>query len=147
MSPVARFFLGASVLVISHPAAPTGPERTPGVDENGDMMLKIPRRIGPREAICARITVGVLPRGARIIVRTADGKIAGTINPFGVPKGQKGGVQTIPIPARSVAGETVSLRLELQEKGTARARVPTRTEVESVKLDIIPITPDSGEGP
>src|SRR5262249_10173573 len=84
MSPFRSCWLGTLVLALLPLRATACPERPTGMDEKGKMSLKLPRRPGDREAIRAMIEVGPLPSGARLIVRSPDGKIAATITPFGV---------------------------------------------------------------
>ncbi len=117
--------MGASC---SHPATPARM-----------LTLDLPHSPSANEAIRAVVTVGVLPRDARIVVRTADGEIAGTISPFGIRPGRKAGVYMIPIPNGAVVDGKVSLRLEVVQKD-AETRAPTKVEVEDVKLTLIAVT-------
>lgn len=140
MSPSQSLFRGTLLLGLPHTLAVACPDPPHGMDETGKPSLKLPRRPATREAVRARIDVEPLPRGARLVVRTPDGRIAASIAPVGMPRGQPTGTQTIPVPARAVDEDTESLRLEIHERGAASPPAPTRTEVESARLEIIPVT-------
>ena len=121
--------LGAGVLAAQAPAGPVGPEDV--------LRLKLRRGLADGESVRARLSVGLLPRGAKVVVRTPDGKIAGTVSPFGVRPGSKAGVYTIPVPASAVAGDEVVLRLRVLEKGAAADRRPTAAEIEGAEAVIM----------
>jgi hypothetical protein len=106
---------------------------------NGVLILELPRAAGAGEAIYLRLTVGVLPRGARLVVRLGDGEIAGTVATYGVRPNQKAGIHTIGIPARAVVDGKVSLVLDVEEK-KAPVRPPTQSEVEGATLVFRPVT-------
>jgi hypothetical protein len=122
--------LGIGFFAVPVPAAPGGP--------NGVLMLKLPRKPAADESLALRLSVGVLPQGARVVVKTPDGKIAGTVSPFGVRPGRKAGVYTIPIPATAVTGDKVILHLEVLEKGTEVGRPPTKEEIEGAEVAFMP---------
>jgi hypothetical protein len=108
------------------------------VDPDGKLTLTLLRPPTADEMVAVRLTVGALARNARIVVRTADGEIAGTVAPFGMKPGQKAGVFTIPIPGKALTNNQVSLKLEVLEKDAKAARAATRTEIEDAKLVLIP---------
>jgi hypothetical protein len=118
-------------------ACADGPQ--PGV-ANGTLTLELPRFPAAGEAICVRISVGVLPRDSRIVVRMDNGEIVGTIAPYGIRQNQKAGVYTIPIPTKAAVSGKVSLRLEVEEKGAATARAPTQAEVDDARLAFVAVT-------
>lgn len=101
--------------------------------------LPLPRTANPGEMLVARISVGPLKAHQRIIVRIRNGKIAGTVSPFGAHARQGTGVYTIPLPVGAVRDGQVRLLLELVEKD-APARAPTADEVREVTLAYIPVT-------
>jgi hypothetical protein len=129
------------VLIFSGTGLLACPEVSQKIDRNGKVTLNLSRPPTADEMIAARLTVGVLARDTRIVVRTGEGEIAGTIAPFGVRPGHKAGVFTVPIPAKAVSGNKVSLRLEVLEKDAKAARAPARTEIEDAKLVFIPVAP------
>lgn len=101
--------------------------------------LTLPRAAASNEAVAVRIAAGVLPRGARIIVRLQSGEIAGSVTPYGVRTGQKAGLYTIPLPQHAIANGTVTLHLELSEK-RGGPRAPTEQEVEKVEVVYVPVS-------
>src|SRR4051794_21400833 len=100
------------------------------VGTDGVLTLALPRQPAADEAAVLRLSAGVLPRQARVVVRTIDGEIAGTVSPFGVHAGRKAGVHTIPIPAKAIVGDKVTLRLEVLERNAQSPRPPTCAEIE-----------------
>jgi hypothetical protein len=116
------------------------------IDKDGKLTLTLSRKRTSDEAIVLRLSVGVLPRGAHVAVRTLDGEIAGSVVPFGVRPGVKAGVYTIPIPAKAIARDTVTLRVDVMEKNVTAARAPARSEIEKATLAFIPVTGRDGKG-
>jgi hypothetical protein len=100
--------------------------------------LPLPRSAGRDEALVARITVGALKPHERIIIRTRNGEIAGTISPFGAQARQNSGVYTIPLPGTAVKDGTVRLLLEAETGAPTRA--PTADEVREIKLEWVAVT-------
>jgi hypothetical protein len=136
------FLFGIAALYPVLSAYADGPQ--PGA-ASGTLILKLPRSPAAGEAVCVRISVGVLPRNARIVVRLDNGEIVGTVAPYGVRPNQKVGVYTIPIPTNAVLKGKVSLRLEVEEKSAATTRAPTQAEVEDAKLAFVPVTREEGK--
>ena len=101
--------------------------------------LALPHRLERGEAATLRITAGILPRGARVVVRLASGKILGTVAPFGVLPGQKAGFTTIPVPADAWTDGKITVVLELEERGKP-PRVPTPAEIEAVEVALIKVS-------
>jgi hypothetical protein len=110
------------------------------IGPKGEIRLSLPRQLRANEMLVVRLKVGVVPRGTKIIVRTADHKVAGTIDPFGIRPGQKAGVYTVSVPAKAVADEKVSLQVEVLEKDAKAARPPTRSEIEDAELSFVPVS-------
>ncbi|MGI8515243.1 MAG: hypothetical protein ACR2NT_08870 [Acidimicrobiia bacterium] len=110
------------------------------VGTDGMLTLALPRQPAADEAVVLRLSVGVLPRQARVVVRTIDGEIAGTIAPFGVRPGREAGVHTIPIPAKAVVGDKVTLRFEILERDAQAGRFPTCAEIKEAKLVFMPVS-------
>ena len=95
--------------------------------------LALPRPLATDEAVQLRVAVGAVPAAAKVVVRSTAGRIIGTVAPFGIRPGQKAGAYSIPVPSRLMAGEKVTLRFEVVEKGAA-PRPPTRAELEDARL-------------
>ncbi len=87
------------------------------------------------EAVQARITVGSLPIGAKLVVRTKDGTIAGTIVDYGPKRPGETSVHSVSIPKRSISDRHVTLRLEIRAGIPEASRAPTDSEV--LKVDVV----------
>jgi hypothetical protein len=110
------------------------------IDSKGKLTLALARQPSANEMLVIEVSVGVIGRGTKIVIRAPDKKIAGTIVPFGVLAGQKAGMHRIPVPAKAVADKKVTLQFEVLEKGAKTARAPTRLEIEDAKLGFIPVS-------
>ncbi|MGK7893238.1 MAG: hypothetical protein AB4372_06305 [Xenococcus sp. (in: cyanobacteria)] len=108
-------------------------------DFTKQVTLTVPHPPAVNEALRLKVSVGALPPGANIIVRTQDGKIAGTVSPFGSTARLSGGVYTIPLSEDAVQDGEVSLVLQLEQGGKVRA--PSEEEFLGIELYYIPITP------
>ena len=108
------------------------PEGKP-FSENGKVTLSIPRSLGVEDSLSVRVTVGTLPKGARIVVRSETGEVLGSIVPFGQSTNRQGVFYTIPVPSEMVADRKVLLEFTLEEAGGKKSRVPTEGEVREVK--------------
>lgn len=98
--------------------------------------LSLPRAVESNDLIRAHITVGPLPRGARLIARLPSGDVAGVVSPYGTAN--RGGGYTIPVPRRAIRDGKVTLHLEFQEKRGAASRAPTDDELRKVELFLVP---------
>jgi hypothetical protein len=116
----------------THAAAPGAPAAT-----HKTMTLTLPRAATADETVHVRLAAGVLPQGARIVVRLPNGEIAGSATPYGF-RGAKAGVFTIPLPPGAIRDGKVTLELAVEEKGALRA--PKDGEVERVDLVYVPVT-------
>ena len=106
----------------------------------GVVELTLPRAAAPGEAVRLQLNAGVLPRGARILVRTRDGALVGAASPFGAPRGQAtAATYTLPLPPEAIANGRVQLRLEVEEPGGA-ARPPRPGEVQGMELTFVRVT-------
>lgn len=105
----------------------------------GTYVLTPPRAAAAREALWVRVTVGVLPRGALMRVTTHDGRLIGTISPFGTAPGQGPQTYTLALPNDAAAGGAIRLRIEIRPRGGAW-RAPTPDEVLSVTPAYVPVS-------
>src|SRR5262249_49011808 len=110
-----------------------------GRQEALTLTLTLPHAPARGEAIRVRVNAGVLPRGARLIVRTAAGKIVGTVSPYGIASGSKAGTYTIPVPMDALADGKVALSFELKDRD-GKVRPPTRDELEGAELVLVPVS-------
>jgi hypothetical protein len=106
----------------------------------GKLLLTLPRAREADEAVAVRITVGTMAKGARIIVKTAEGEVVGAVAPFGVLPGRKAGSFMVPVPVAAVKDGKVSLQLEVEESTAGKTRAPTKAEVEATNLELMPVS-------
>ncbi|NEP13866.1 MAG: hypothetical protein F6K14_27435 [Symploca sp. SIO2C1] len=114
-------------------------------DVAGEITLALPRTPAHDEAVRVVISAGILPRGASIVVRTLDGKIAGSVSPFGIRPGQPAGRYTIPLPKTALKEGKVSLVLELHRQYAEEVRAPSTEEFLGAELVYTPITESGGK--
>ena len=89
--------------------------------------LTLPHALRSGETATLVVSVGVIPKGARIEVTTLSGRDLGTVSPYGIRPGHEAGSYTVPIPADAIEGRRVRILLSLAFAGTRRA--PTESEV------------------
>lgn len=99
-----------------------------------EVTLVLPRELRGDETAVLLVSVGVIPRGARIAVTTPSGRLLGTVSPYGVRAGREAGTYTVPLPADAISGRHVSLRLSLD--WNRKQRAPTKKEVKDVRVSI-----------
>jgi hypothetical protein len=95
--------------------------------------LVLPRSLNEGEGVAVELTLGVLERGAEVVVETTSGKLLGVISPYGIRSGNEAGTYTMRVPTEEISNNRVSLRVTLQSRGK---RAPTTQELRSVKLVI-----------
>jgi hypothetical protein len=109
------------------------------MESSGVIELTPPRTVIAREAVWLKVTVGRFPRGALLRVTTEDGRLVGTISPFGATLGQTSQEYTLALPKEVTEGEVVRLRMEMEEpSGTSRQ--PRPGEVLGVALAYVPVS-------
>ena len=96
--------------------------------------LHLPHRLRAGESVWLEVAVGPLPRGTEIQITAMDGKLVGTISPFGRPASESGATYTGPVPVDVVGGQQLSVRMILERDQLRRA--PTGEEVRSVRLTV-----------
>jgi len=107
--------------------------------QQGVTELQLPRPPNPHEAVLLKIRAGNLPRGAEIVVMSADGKLLGSASPYGLSGGQGAATYTIPLPKSAIADGQVQVRVEVAQPGRA-AHPSSAREIESVELVYVPVT-------
>lgn len=103
-----------------------------GADSFTLLTLTVPVATDTHEALWLDATVGSLPRGSFLNIETEDGRLIGTISPFGVtaltPQTYK-----LALPKDAVKGSALRIRVQVQQSdGTVR--VPNSRELLGVKL-------------
>jgi hypothetical protein len=105
----------------------------------GRTVLTLPRPPAAQEAVWLSVRVGVLQRGARVLVLSDEGTLLGAISPFAIAPGKEAGTYTIPLPENSVRDGRVVVRLVVEDNQHA-PRPPAGGEVEDVGLVYVPVT-------
>jgi hypothetical protein len=100
--------------------------------------LTAPRAAIEGEGFRLRVIAGPLQRGQRIIARLPDGKIVGSVAPYGTRSAEHGGSYILSLPSGAVRDGKLTLHLELSEHDRA-TRAPTDREVKSVDLLVVPV--------
>ena len=98
--------------------------------------LALPRSLTANEGVSVELKLGVLARGAEIVVETASGKLVGVVSPYGIRAGEEAGTYTVPLPPEAISNNRVSLRLILKQGG--EKRTPTTKQIKDVRLQITP---------
>lgn len=127
---LAAVVLVQSIGPIAFPLPPLGAEET--------LTLALPRRPTAEEMVALELTVGHLAPDSRIVIRTKEGEIVGSIVPYGIKPDQKARTYSIPVPSKAIDQLKVTLKLEVLDKKTRTSRTPTKTEIENKKLTFIP---------
>ena len=138
---VTPIILGAFLMVDSLACGP--PDWS--LDPSGKLTVPLTRKQSRDESIVLRLKVAPLQDGATIEVSTLDKTLVGGVAPFGVRPGSKARFYSIPIPAKAVVDNNVTVRLEVVEKTSKRKRSPTRTEIEGATLTYTPIAHRLGD--
>ena len=122
-----------------HPQEPTGAEDSAkGMMKQSKVRLELPRSPDEGELVWLRITAGPLPPGARILVRTHDGEIAGAVAPYGATASEATAAYTVALPEGALSEGGAEFFLELEEPGSADARAPNPEEVVAMELVLVP---------
>lgn len=98
--------------------------------------LALPRSLTANEGVSVELKLGVLARGAEIVVETASGKLVGVVSPYGIRAGEEAGTYTVPLPPEAISNNRVSLRLTLKQG--REKRTPTTKQIKEVRLQITP---------
>lgn len=110
--------------------------------EPGVITAAVPDRpAGAR--VSARVEVGPLPRGARVVVRLADpetgevGELIGSIAPYGLEATRSGGGYEMPLPERVWDADEVGFTFEVEEPD-GEPRPAREGEVVAVEVMVAP---------
>ena len=98
--------------------------------------LALPRSLTANEGVSVELKLGVLARGAEIVVETTSGKLVGVVSPYGIRAGEEAGTYTVPLPPEAISNNRVSLRLTLKQG--REKRTPTTKQIKDVRLQITP---------
>jgi hypothetical protein len=140
---VTPIILGALLMVGSVACGP--PDWS--LDSSGKLTVRLTRKQSRDESIVLRLKVPPLPDGATIDVSSLDKTLLGGVAPFGVRKGSKARYYSIPIPAKAVVDDKVTVRLEVVDKTSKKKRPAVRTEIEDAILAYTPVVRQTGKNP
>ena len=84
--------------------------------------------------LVARVVVGPLSRGARVIV-LLDGEVVGSIAPYGGRAAASGGSYTIPLPDHAGSRRELTFQVEIREKRGGAPRPPHSGE--SIRIELV----------
>jgi hypothetical protein len=98
--------------------------------------LVVPRTAVRGDTVRVQVTVGPLPRGARLVLSSANGEILGAVTPFG-PAGNRATTATVAITRSAVIDDHLRLRVQVVEPG-ASPRAPNSGETAALKIVVLP---------
>jgi hypothetical protein len=73
-----------------------------------------------------------------MLVKTADGRLVGTISPYGRPPDAKGVFFTLPVKNEHLDGRTLRLVITVQQTSSGSSRPAKATEVLSIETAVEP---------
>jgi hypothetical protein len=99
--------------------------------------LLAPRDPGPNEAVRVKVDTGPLPFGARLVVKTEQGDVIGSITSYGVPGPNDSRSESFPVQSRNVVNKRLRLQVLVEAPG-AMTRVATPEEIRGLDVMIVP---------
>lgn len=131
----------AAVVVVACVATIGQSCATAGALRNQDVIeLRLPRAAAADEAVALELRIGALAAGARLRILSDSGEVLGVIAPFGRSAEGATTTHTVPLPPSVIRDGSVRLQLVLEQPDAA-PRAPSATEVESIALIYVPVTP------
>jgi hypothetical protein len=98
-----------------------------------EQTLTLPQPLKAGASAWLEVQVGPLTSGQRVRITTSTGKLIGTIAPFGPAQRARSGVYSLPVPPDTIHDGVLSVRVTVTQ-ASAAPRVPTATEVQSLRL-------------
>ncbi len=102
--------------------------------------LLAPRDPGPKEAVRVNVDTGPLPFGDRLVVKTEQGDVIGSITSYGVPGPNDSRSESFPVQSRNVVNKRLRLHVLVEAPG-AMTRVATPEEIRGLDVMIVPRRP------
>lgn len=99
--------------------------------------LVAPRDPGEKDVVRVRVETGPLPFGARLVVKTEQGDVLGSISSYGVSGPNDTRSASFPLPARAVVHRRVRLQVQIEAPG-AMTRSATPDEITRLDIVILP---------
>jgi hypothetical protein len=101
--------------------------------------LTLPREPTHDEVVWLEIQAGVLAPGTVIRVSSSDGKLFGSVSPYGSARNARSVTYLVPLPKTAVVDGRIRVRLTVEQPGKL-GRAPRADEVENVVPVYMPIT-------
>jgi hypothetical protein len=102
--------------------------------------LLAPRDPGPNEAVRVKVDTGPLPFGARLVIKTEQGDVVGSITSYGVPGPNDSRSESFPVQSRNVVNKRLRLQVLIEAPG-AMTRAATPDEIRGLDVMIVPRRP------
>ena len=101
--------------------------------------LTLPRAPADDEAVWLQIQAGVLAPAAVITVSGSDGKLLGSVAPYGSARGAPSATYLVPLPKTAIVNGRIRVRLTVEQPGKP-SREPGAEEVQNVVPVYVPVT-------
>jgi hypothetical protein len=115
------------------------------LDTSGKLTVKCTRKPSSGERLVLRLKVASLKDGSSLELSAPDNTHVGGVSPFGVRPGSKARYYSIPLPAKALVDDKVTLKVEVVDKSGKKERAATRTEIEDATLVFTPAAAQSVE--
>jgi hypothetical protein len=102
--------------------------------------IALPRALKAGERVLLEVRVGAIGSGQEVVLRTADGRLIGTVSPYGIRPGNAAGTYVVPVPPGALAHALRDGRLRLRiliERAGAAARPVRADEVLGVRAVVV----------
>jgi hypothetical protein len=103
--------------------------------------IPLPRPLAAGERVVLEVELGMVAAGTRIVLRTPDGRLIGTVSPHGIRHGAGAGTYSVPVPHDLLVEVLRDGRIHLQlliEPAGAEARHADADDIRSVRASILP---------
>jgi hypothetical protein len=102
--------------------------------------IALPRTPAAGARVLLEVRVGAIGSGQEVVLRTADGRLIGTVSPHGIRPGNAAGTYVVPVPPEALAHALRDGRLRLRiaiERAGAAARPVRADEVLGVRAVVV----------
>ena len=102
--------------------------------------IALPRPLAAGARVLLEVRVGTIGSGQEVVLRTADGRLIGTVSPHSIRPGNAAGTYVVPVPPEVLAHALRDGRLHLRiaiERAGAAARPVHADEVLGVRAVVV----------
>ena len=102
--------------------------------------IALPRTLAAGERVLLEVRVGTIGSGQEVVLRTADGRLIGTVSPHGIRPGHAAGTYVVPVPPEALPHALRDGRLRLRiliERAGAAARPVRADEVPDIRAVVV----------